>query len=107
MKEDTHCAVHYLKSSNLLLLSGLDEFCADLYEPEGCFRDRRKSRALGKLILTDRDSTSPFTSGRNIDWGNFEVYVKRCLYYWNSWRENSGVEVGGGRVERGGSKCFK
>ncbi|CAB4031205.1 Hypothetical predicted protein [Paramuricea clavata] len=48
------------------------------FKPVGCFKDRSRSknRALGRLLITDRDrSDKKRYSGKDIDWFNYGVYI--------------------------------
>ncbi|WP_411027297.1 hypothetical protein, partial [Salmonella sp. s54925] len=53
-----------------------DESCVELYEPVGCFNDKMNARVFSKLVFTDRDLYSKVSSGKEIDWKNFPVYLK-------------------------------
>jgi len=51
--------------------------CEVKYERVGCFNDNhRNPRPLPELILTDRDTTSDIYSKQNIDWGDFDNYMR-------------------------------
>lgn len=50
--------------------------CAVNYTKLGCFRDdRKKPRPLPQLLFTDRDSRSKVSSGKTIDWNNWDNYI--------------------------------
>ncbi|KAJ7381348.1 hypothetical protein OS493_001473 [Desmophyllum pertusum] len=50
--------------------------CNVKYHKLGCYKDRAKAPTLlEKLILTDRDPTSPAFSKISIDWGNWDSHL--------------------------------
>ena len=50
--------------------------CSLEFEKIGCFRDvNRKLRMLPDYIMTDREEGLAVSSGRRIDWQNWDVYM--------------------------------
>ena len=45
----------------------------------GCWKDKRKDRALPKLIMTDRDPGSPHFSNILIPWGAYKAYLSQLI----------------------------
>ena len=51
--------------------------CPVKYNKLGCFKDDMKNpRPLPLLLFTDRDSKSPVYSNKEIDWKNWDTYIK-------------------------------
>jgi len=51
--------------------------CCDLdYYAVGCYQDDINDRTMTELLLTDRDSSSPVYSGQNINWANWNQYIR-------------------------------
>ena len=49
------------------------------FERLGCYKDKHvrqvENRPLNQYILTDRDPRHRVSSGRSIDWGNYDLYL--------------------------------
>ena len=50
-----------------------------IVRPVGCYKDSRKHRVMGHLLITDRDVYSDRFSGKKIDWNNFGVYIREYV----------------------------
>ncbi|KAJ7385806.1 hypothetical protein OS493_013840 [Desmophyllum pertusum] len=58
---------------NLRAYSGI---CKVNYVKIGCFKDKKKSRALSQELFQDRKSKDPNYSGQAVDWGDYSTYLK-------------------------------
>ena len=51
--------------------------CPVKYKKLGCFKDDMKNpRPFPILLFTDRDPSSPVYSNKQIDWTNWDTYIK-------------------------------
>ena len=58
------------------LFVNLESNCPLDFERIGCFRDNKKDpRPLPEYIITDRERGLNVSSGRSIDWRNWDVYM--------------------------------
>ncbi|XP_031574004.1 uncharacterized protein LOC116307825 isoform X2 [Actinia tenebrosa] len=57
-----------------------EEKCEAPFHKIGCFQDDMKvPRPLPELLFTDRDQTSPVSSGIALDWNNWSTYLTKLV----------------------------
>lgn len=72
--------ITFFKRLTLMIYDYFLEKCDVPFHKIGCFQDDMQvPRPLPVLLFTDRDETSPVSSGIALDWNNWSAYLTKLV----------------------------